>query len=1192
MNWARRNTVKLIGIVTILMLMLPSGTTPVAAQNGGQASPEPSIVPTALPTDTPVQPSLTDTVEAPTPTETVTATAQPLQPQGQSATNAQAETPGAAAPLIVHPYHNFKVVCPLAVGKNSARCYSQVVTDDTGQQITSATLLTGSYGPSAFRGAYGVSGTSATNRTVAIVDANDNPTILNDLDTYSDNFGIPRLSRCAVSTGTAANPCIQKVDQNGGTSYPAYDSGWALEIALDVEAVHAVCQSCNILLVEAASSYTSDLISGADQRAYLMGANVVSNSWGNSEYNGETTIDSYFNHPGVAYVFSTGDSGYGAQSPASSPNVTAVGGTTLLVNSDYSYNSETAWNGAGSGCSAYEAKPNFQHDTGCPTHRTVADVSADADPNTGAAVYTNSSWYQVGGTSLSSPLVAAIIALGGGVGTTLGNSLPYANLNYGVNLRDVTSGNNGSCSGSYLCTAMAGYDGPTGLGSPRGTTAFIPASTNTQTLTVSKSGTGTGTVTSNPAGINCGSTCSYAFNLNAVVTLTAAATSPSTFVGWSGDCSGAGTCTVTMSAAHSVTAAFTAPNQTLTVSKAGAGTGTVTSNPTGINCGSTCSYAFTYNTPVTLTATAASGSAFGGWSGAGCSGTGTCSVTMSAAQSVTATFNLTGNQTLTVSKRGDGTGTVTSSPTGISCGSTCTHAYALNTAVTLTAKAASGSTFTGWGGVCSGTGTCAVTMNAPKSVTAGFALNNNTLTVTKTGTGAGTVTSSPTGINCGSTCSYSFAKNTVVTLTAAATAPSLFGGWNGAGCSGTGTCQVTMSAAQSVSAAFNPGVSITVNGALQGDYTIPATSTQSYAYPGLQNGPVEVLSSTGQPIIPSERSFYGPYSSFNEILGFPNSRLTTDYWFPWYDNVNMITWVLVGNPSKTATASVTIKIAGSVVGTYSIGPSGNVTPTFDGVQNGPVEVTSTIPVFTSERNLYGYPSGSQSFNETLGYPNNQLTTDYWFTWYDDKDMQTQIWVANPSSTATASATIKIAGAVMGTYSIGPHTTVTESYAGVQDGPVEVTGTRSIVASERSYWGPSTSYTFNEVMGYPNNQLSTDYWFSWYDNVNMITWVLVGNPSTTATANVTIKIAGAVVGTYSIGPSGNVTPTFDNVKNGPVEVTSNINVFTSERVLQSYPGADASFNEYLGIPNSQLSTDYWFTWYDDKDMVTNIMVGRP
>ncbi len=480
----------------------------------------------------------------------------PVGSTGIEPVHAQAQTPGAAAanPLIPHPYQYFKPVCSLPTEPNYARCFSQVVTDSAGQLMVAASLLTGSYGPAAFRGAYGVSGISATTRTIGIVDAYDNPTILNDLDAYSTTYGIPKLNRCAVSSGTKDSPCIQKVDQNGGTSYPIRN-GWELEIALDVEIAHALCQNCNILLVEANTAYTSDLISMADQRAFLMGANVISNSWGGGEYSGETTLDSSFNHPGVAYVFSSGDGGYGVEYPAASPNVTAVGGTHLLIKTDNSYVSETAWSGAGSGCSNYEPKPSFQTDTGC-SNRSVADVSADADPNTGAAVYTLSyssgGWYQVGGTSLAAPLVAAIFALEGGVGTTLGNSLPYANLSYGVNLHDVTSGNNGSCGGSYLCTAMAGYDGPTGLGSPLGMAAFgVPP-----VLSISFPGTGNGSVYIGPVGINCGSACSYPIPGATVLTLTAIPAASSTFTGWGGACLGLGTCTVTMSSAQSVTANF------------------------------------------------------------------------------------------------------------------------------------------------------------------------------------------------------------------------------------------------------------------------------------------------------------------------------------------------------------------------------------------------------------------------------------------------------------------------------------------------------------------------------------------------------------------------------------------------------------------------------------------------------------
>ncbi len=241
-----------------------------------------------------------------------------------------------------------------------------------------------------------------------------------------------------------------------------------------------------------------------------------------------------------------------------------------------------------------------------------------------------------------------------------------------------------------------------------------------QTLTVTRAGSGTGTVTSTPAGINCGGDCSESYAVNTSVTLTASAAATSTFSGWSGDCSGTGTCTVTMNQARNVTATFTGNPQVLTASRSGSGLGTVSSNPAGISCGLDCGESYAFNTSITLTASAAATSTFTGWSG-DCSGTGTCTVTMNQARNVTATF--TGNpQTLTVNRSGAGTGAVSSNPGGITCGADCNETYAYNTSVTLTASAAGTSTFTGWSGDCSGTGTCTVTMSQARNVTATFTL--------------------------------------------------------------------------------------------------------------------------------------------------------------------------------------------------------------------------------------------------------------------------------------------------------------------------------------------------------------------------------------------------------------------------------------------------------------------------------------
>jgi hypothetical protein len=266
-------------------------------------------------------------------------------------------------------------------------------------------------------------------------------------------------------------------------------------------------------------------------------------------------------------------------------------------------------------------------------------------------------------------------------------------------------------------------------GTGRGSLAFW--SQPSSTLTVHKSGSGSGGVTSSPAGINCGATCAAQFDHGTQITLTATPASGSTFAGWSGGgCSGTGTCKVTLNADTTVTATFDTlppPQHTLTVSKAGSGSGSVTSSPAGINCGSTCAHAFTAGTQVTLTAAATSGSTFAGWSGGGCSGTGTCKVPLNSDTTVTATFNpaTAVPHLLTVTSGGDGTGSVTSSPAGIDCGSTCSHAFVAGSLITLTATADSGSTFTGWsGGGCSGNGNCVVTLNSDTTVTATFTTNS------------------------------------------------------------------------------------------------------------------------------------------------------------------------------------------------------------------------------------------------------------------------------------------------------------------------------------------------------------------------------------------------------------------------------------------------------------------------------------
>lgn len=330
------------------------------------------------------------------------------------------------------------------------------------------------YGPCDLRSAYNLATASATlgsGTTVAIVDAYDDPKASSDLCTYRATYGLPKLVQCGASTG----PTFTKVNQYGGTKYPRANGGWAQEISLDLDMVSAICPNCNILLVEASSNSLSNLLTAEDYASAH--ATYVSNSWGGSEFSGETAYDGHFNRSGHVVTVSSGDTGYGTEWPASSPYVVAVGGTTLLPAATTRGWSETAWSGAGSGCSAYEPQPSWQASvrniTAACSRRAVADVAADADPNTGVNVYDTysyqglSGWLVFGGTSVGAPIIASVYALTGTT-PTAGASV-YANAS---SLYDVTSGSNGSCGGTPLCTATVGWDGPTGNGTPNSTTAF------------------------------------------------------------------------------------------------------------------------------------------------------------------------------------------------------------------------------------------------------------------------------------------------------------------------------------------------------------------------------------------------------------------------------------------------------------------------------------------------------------------------------------------------------------------------------------------------------------------------------------------------------------------------------------------------------------------------------------------------
>jgi len=362
---------------------------------------------------------------------------------------------------------NVRAACPDA-GPGFAHC---TALERVGPQIVpdGGSGPGGGFTPAQFEAAYNLpSSTKGSGQIVAIVDAYDNPDITTDLTVYRNFFKLP-----------VAN--FTKYNQTGQTkNYPTGNTGWGVEEALDVDMVSASCPNCTIYLIEANSNSFSDL-GAAEVEAVKLGAHIITNSYSGSGCSGTCGYGTDYGAPGVEYLASAGDSGYGIGAPAQFDTVVAVGGTSLTTDTNVKrgYN-ETVWNGTGGGCSTV-TKPSWQHDPGC-TYRTANDVAAAANPNAGGAAiydtYGNGGWAVYGGTSESSPLNAGIFGLAGNASKQVGGKTFWTLKKKALkkDLWVISSGSDGSCGGSYLCTAgtkqYGTYSGPTGWGTPNGIGAY------------------------------------------------------------------------------------------------------------------------------------------------------------------------------------------------------------------------------------------------------------------------------------------------------------------------------------------------------------------------------------------------------------------------------------------------------------------------------------------------------------------------------------------------------------------------------------------------------------------------------------------------------------------------------------------------------------------------------------------------
>lgn len=366
---------------------------------------------------------------------------------------------------------------PAGVTHCSALIRTNAVSPSRAFHASNASALSigdnGAYSPSYLQSAYNVGSFSSANdgagRIVAIVDAYNNPKVVSDLAHYRRAFGLPACPRRHVSAH-ATTCSIQVVNQSGARApLPASNAGWSQETTIDVDMISAICPRCQILLVEARSSAMSDLGASVNT-AVALHADVVSNSYGTAEYPSEVTdAQLYFNHPGVPIVAAAGEVGQGVEFPAASPNVVAVGGTTLVQRSNNGVRNgfETAWSKTSSECSAYEPKPVWQSNLTC-ANRSVADVAAVADPATGVWIYDSfgaTGSLIAGGTSVAAPIISALFALAKSGNTS--NADPVTHLyQSAAALSPVSQG---------IFSGQVGYDNATGLGTPGATPNSLPA---------------------------------------------------------------------------------------------------------------------------------------------------------------------------------------------------------------------------------------------------------------------------------------------------------------------------------------------------------------------------------------------------------------------------------------------------------------------------------------------------------------------------------------------------------------------------------------------------------------------------------------------------------------------------------------------------------------------------------------------
>ena len=398
-----------------------------------------------------------------------------------------------------------------------------------------------------------------------------------------------------------------------------------------------------------------------------------------------------------------------------------------------------------------------------------------------------------------------------------------------------------------------------------------------------------------------------------------------------------------------------------------------------------------------------------------------------------------------------------------------------------------------------------------------------------------------------------------------------------------------------------PNVGVTIAGTHQGQFVLPTQGSTLASFAGVNTGAVKLESTNALPFLAAEQVIYrinGTNISFSEMMGLPDSLLDTTYWLPWYNNVDLDTQLRIGNASNSS-AAVHVYLGGvEMTGSpFTLAPGASTRLGFPGVNNGPVKIESDhgVPIVAAQRLIYTVNGLPVSFSEAMAIPNSQLSTTYWLPWYNNVDLNTQLRIANVSG-SPAAVTVTIGGQQMpgSPFNLAAGASIRLSFAGINNGPVKIESTQNIVAAERViYKVNGTNTSFSEMMGVPDGQLDTTYWFPWYNNVDLDTLLRLANVSSSS-ATVHVYIGGVEMtgSPFTLAPGANMRLSFAGVNNGPVKIVSDQDILVGARVIYRVNGTNTSFSELMGLPDSQLNTTYWLPWYNNVDLNTQLRFDMP